>query len=151
MALSRLFGKSKKDPPSPSGSHTSPETSEREGEEGFTILGETKPTTSTAPANDLPPPYLSVSQLPYPVREGAGPALGSASSGSGGSHPLDGVMFQLSPRLTTDSELDQMSLAVEAVMTRIRSLEWAAFDYNFSLEQGVLSSDLNLDGVRIDS
>ena len=75
-----------------------------------------------------------MSQLPYPVREGNGgfPGLSGGGSGSGGggggssgvgasgggSHPLDGVVFQLSPRLTTDSELDQMSLAVEAVMTR---------------------------------
>ena len=34
---------------------------------------------------------------------------------------------------------------------RIKNLEWAAFDYNFSLEQGVLSSDINMDGIRIDS
>jgi hypothetical protein len=36
-------------------------------------------------------------------------------------------------------------------LSRIKSLEWAAFDYNFSLEQGVLASDLTVDGVRIDS
>jgi hypothetical protein len=68
----------------------------------------------------------SVGQLPYPVHDraggGSGAALsgGNSSGGGGSSHPLDGVVFQLSPRLTTDTELDQMSLAVEAVMTRYR-------------------------------
>jgi hypothetical protein len=36
------------------------------------------------------------------------------------------------------------------IVFRIKSMEWAAFDYNFSLEQGVLSSDINMDSIRID-
>jgi len=163
MAFSRLFGKVKKDPPSPSGSHNSPDLSERETEDNFTLV-ENKPTT-IALANTLE----NISRLPYPLpnQNSHYPALPSGGGGGGyppqpqggggglksqqssSNHPLDGVQFQLSPRLATDSQLDQIVFSVETVMSRVKNVDWTSMDYNFNLERSILTSELDLDGVKI--
>jgi hypothetical protein len=160
MAFARLFGQSKRrDPPSPSGSTNS---EEKEGEEGFTVVGDTR-ASNAAPPND---PFSYLTQLPYQLpNQGGYPPPGGAPPGGGGGvprttpsfqsqtsvreAPLDGVLFQLSPRLTTDSELEYMTTAVDSVMNKIKSMDWAAFDYNFSLERSVIANDVNIDGVNL--
>jgi len=155
MAFSRLFGKStKKDPPSP-GSNNSSDLSEREGDHNFTLIDQAPP----APNSEAPPTYQSLNQLPYQLpqhqnRGGAGaaggPGVKPAKLQSQLSHPLEGVVFHLSPKLATDSELDQMTQTVDNLMSRMKSMEWAAFDYNFALEKSVLSSDLRIDQINIE-
>lgn len=158
MAFSRLFGKGKKEPPSPSGSQNSPDLSEREGDDNFTLVDQ-KP-MNPQPNADLPPTYQSVNQLPYQLltrMPGGSPATAAGSGGGVGpptlqkqiSHPLEGVVFHLSPKLATDSELDQLTSTVDNVMSRIKNIEWAAFDYDLSLEKSVLSSEISLDSVSI--
>jgi len=167
MAFARLFGKSTRrdDPPSPSGSNTS----EREGEEGFTIVGENRP--GAAPADQQPTYFnqmMNVAQLPYQLPNQPPPPGGSYPSPQGGvppyppqfSHPplqtqqsvhqpLDGVVFTLSPRLKTDGELEYMTAAVDSVMAKVKNMEWSAFDYNFSLERSVVANDINMDQANI--
>jgi len=156
MAFARLFGKSTRrdDPPSPSGSTNS----EREGEEGFTVVGETRP---GVPSNDQQSNYynqvMNVSQLPYqlpnqqhgyPSQQGGGAphppgALPPTYQTQTSVHqPLDGVLFTLSPRLKTDSELEYMTAAVDSVMAKIEGLDWGAFEYSFALERTVLVNEL---------
>jgi len=136
---------------------------EREGEEGFTMVGESRGPASGHP--DGHPSYFPASHLPYqlPNQGGYPPGGGGGVAGGRGGTPnpgfqsqtsvreapLDGVLFQLSPRLTTDSELEYMTTAVDAVMSKIKSMDWAAFDYNFNLERSVLANDINIDGVSL--
>eukprot|EP00088_Acartia_fossae_P052955 TRINITY_DN6003_c0_g2_i1.p1 TRINITY_DN6003_c0_g2~~TRINITY_DN6003_c0_g2_i1.p1 ORF type:complete len:175 (+),score=40.06 TRINITY_DN6003_c0_g2_i1:77-601(+) len=173
MAFSRLFGKSsKKDPPSPSGSNNSPDLSERETDD-FTLVENNKNVAGGAEAlaatfhniSKLPYPALpnQSNTSPYPALPPIGGGVGYPPPGGGGghnansntrpasaqNHPLDGVQFQLSPRLATDSQLDQIVVSVESVMSRVKNVDWASLDYNFTLERSILSTDISMDGVKI--
>jgi len=150
MAFARLFGKNKKDP-------TSPDQTEREGEEGFTVVE-----SRQAPAvqhGDPPSVYPSIStaNLPYMLPGGppgqVGGHIGQGSRGAAkvkeqprNSNPMDGVHFSLSPRLTTDTEVQYMVTAVDSVMDRLKKIEWGALEYNFSLERSVLGSQVMAEG-----
>jgi len=145
----RLFGKSKRDTGtySPEGSNASPDHEEQEGAEGFTVL---EPKSSVGvPSHDIPPSYNSVTQLPYQLPgRGGGNLPAPARQNSTPSNPLAGVQFTLSPRLTTDTEIQYITAAVDSVMARVKGIEWAAFEYNFNLEQSVLGTTQEVeDGV----
>ena len=58
-------------------------------------------------------------------------------------------------RLTTDTELEYMAAAVDSVMARIKSIQWGAMEYNFTLEKSVLESQASargedMEGLTID-
>lgn len=145
----RLFGKnSKRDtgPHSPEGSNASPGLEEREGIEGFTVLDPKQ--NAPVGGQDVPPSYNSVAQqLPYQLPGRSVPAS-PVRQNSTFSHPLAGVQFSLSPRLTTDSELQYITAAVDSVLAKIKGVEWAAFDYSFTLEQSVVGTQHVEEGVE---
>jgi len=143
----RLFGSKKKEgPPSPEGAGNN--SDHEETPEGFTDLvprpapgapgGMGLPTYST-PAQPLP--YQLPSQ-PYPP--GPGKLMRRVSE----KHPLSGVQFTLSPRLTQDTELQYISAAVDSVMSKINNIDWGMFEYSFGLEQSVLDSQAALPSVE---
>eukprot|EP00092_Neocalanus_flemingeri_P011669 GFUD01012574.1.p1 GENE.GFUD01012574.1~~GFUD01012574.1.p1 ORF type:complete len:171 (-),score=62.15 GFUD01012574.1:56-568(-) len=159
MAFARLFGKNKKDPASPTWSSASADHTEREGEEGFTVLESRQ--TNPVVYSDHPPVYpsLSAANLPYLLPGGPPGVVGVQGGGAGGGvgvakareqqsniNPLDGVHFALSHRLTTDTELQYMATAVDSVMARLKSIEWASLEYNFTLERSVLDSQVMSSG-----
>eukprot|EP00090_Calanus_glacialis_P019757 TRINITY_DN30299_c0_g1_i8.p1 TRINITY_DN30299_c0_g1~~TRINITY_DN30299_c0_g1_i8.p1 ORF type:complete len:170 (-),score=61.67 TRINITY_DN30299_c0_g1_i8:76-585(-) len=168
MAFARLFGKNKKED-----KETSPgEHQEVEGYEGFTVLESRQ--------GGHPPsvyPSLGTANLPYLLPGGPPGAVvmkneivGSFGGPGGGGagqvgdpelmrqqsdkHPLDGVHFSLSPRLTTDTELQYMVTAVDSVMARMKNIEWGALEYSFALERSVLETQgmgEELDGLTMNS
>jgi len=142
----RLFGGSKKKeggPPSPEGANSDHE--EREAPEGFTEL--VPRATAGVPSGEGPPTYSSLQQqLPYQLPSHS--QLPGVERRARESHPLAGVNFILSPRLTQDSELQYISTAVDSVLTKINSIEWTSLDYSFGLEQSVLDNQAALPSVE---
>ena len=63
---------------------------------------------------------FSINNLPYQLPQGGvmGGARHAPHLEKQLSHPLDGVVFNLSPKLATDSELDHMTMTVDSVMNR---------------------------------
>jgi len=150
----RLFGskKERKDgPPSPEGAGGS-DHEEREAAEGFTELVPSRPAPGTPaqalPGGEGPPTYSSLQQqLPYQLpRQGNTP--GGLERRSSEQHPLSGVTFTLSPRLTQDRELEYITAAVDSVLAKMGGIDWAAYEYSFGLEQSVLDNQAALPSVQ---
>eukprot|EP00091_Calanus_sinicus_P024842 TRINITY_DN9138_c0_g1_i1.p1 TRINITY_DN9138_c0_g1~~TRINITY_DN9138_c0_g1_i1.p1 ORF type:complete len:163 (-),score=57.83 TRINITY_DN9138_c0_g1_i1:97-585(-) len=161
MAFARLFGKTKKEQIS------SGEQQESEGEEGFAVV-------ESRQGGDPPSVYPSIqaANLPY-LLPGGPPGVGGVQGDKGGGgaghvgdtklkrqqsnkHPLDGVHFSLSPRLTTDTELQYMVTAVDSVMARTKNIDWGSLEYSFALERSVLETQAinmgeDIEGLAINS
>jgi len=147
----RLFGskKERKDgQASPEGAGGS-DHEEREAAEGFTELVPSRPAPGTPalPAGEGPPTYSSLQQqLPYQLpRQGTTPGLERRGSEQ---HPLNGVTFTLSPRLTQDRELEYITAAVDSVLAKMGGIDWSAYEYSFGLEQSVLDNQAALPSVQ---
>merc|ERR1719154_55201 len=140
----RLFGSKKKEgPPSPEGGGSDHE--EREAPEGFTELVPRPPGGQGA---EGPPTYSMLQQqLPYQLPSQASTPGKEGRRGSE-QHPLAGVHFHLSPRLTQDGEVEYISAAVDSVLARMAATDWTAYDYSFSLEQSVLDNQAALPSVQ---
>merc|ERR1712080_150280 len=83
-------------------------------------------------------------QLPYQLpRQGNTPA-GGVERRRSEQHPLSGVTFTLSPRLTQGRELEYITAAVDSVLTKMGGIDWAAYEYSFGLEQSVLDNQAAL-------
>ena len=99
MALSRLFGKSRKEVASPT-EHI--ETVEKED----TVI------VNTASSQNRPAPAPAPAVLPYQL----GGAVQGLSLGRQESfHPLQGVQFSLNSRLNTGQEMDYVKVALDSV------------------------------------
>jgi len=163
----RLFGskKERKDgQASPEGAGGS-DHEEREAAEGFTELVPSRPAPGTPalPAGEGPPTYSSLQQqLPYQLpRQGTTPGGRHWQNVSSGvkicrslerrgseQHPLNGVTFTLSPRLTQDRELEYITAAVDSVLAKMGGIDWSAYEYSFGLEQSVLDNQAALPSVQ---
>merc|ERR1711971_796883 len=139
---------------------------EREAPEGFTELVPSRPAPGTPahalPGGEGPPTYSSLQQqLPYQLpRQGNTP--GSLERRGSEQHPLSGVTFTLSPRLTQvannvivlelfhhqDRELEYITAAVDSVLAKMGGIDWAAYEYSFGLEQSVLDNQAALPSVQ---
>jgi len=101
MALSRLFGKSRKEVASPT-EHI--ETVEKED----TVIVN----TASSQSRPAPAPAPAPAVLPYQL----GGAVQGLSLGRQESfHPLQGVQFSLNSRLNTGQEMDYVKVALDSV------------------------------------
>jgi len=121
-----------------------------ETEEGF-IVFEDNTTNKQFPVLspiDANPPYL----LPFgspslPSSRGAGRARHATDPKIRRhqlQHPLEGVHFRLSSRLSTEDKLQYMVTVMDSVLKKVNSIEWEAMEYNFVLEKTLMQANTKM-------
>ena len=115
MAFSRLFGKAKREVPSPTD-----HLSETEREDTVIVSG-TQATSQLYPAVRPAPAAPDTTQLPYQLPQRAAAEQlqqMSLAADSGAWQPLQGVAFALNSRLTGDKDLEDVRHTLDSVSSK---------------------------------
>ena len=115
MAFSRLFGKAKREVPSPTD-----HLSETEREDTVIVSG-TQATSQLYPAVRPAPAAPDTTQLPYQLPQRAAAEQlqqMSLAADSGAWQPLQGVAFALNSRLTGDKDLENVRHTLDSVSSK---------------------------------
>ena len=133
--MNRLFGRSTK---KPSGTNPAQEQPDHPPEEdGFTVVAAEERPTATIPAISNANPY-GYNTPAYPVGSSQ---VQAATPTKPPVHYLDGVPFVMGGG-SAEYDLDTILARAEAASERLKSINWGAYEYDFSLEKTVIEQDV---------
>ena len=137
--MNRLFGKSKKQPASQF--HEQPDNSGEE-DSGFTVVAAQEQAAAiiTNPSNTNPYGYSTPAVASPPYAIGGNQAQAPAST-KPPIHYLEGIPFVLGGG-SGEHDLDAILARAEAASERLKSINWGAYEYDFSLEKSVAEQDI---------